>query len=148
MFIDMRKVEVNLLINATSEKIIDAFVNPARLKEWWHVEQALIEPNPGGLYTLVWQISDQGFGYVSSGQIVSYNPVSELIIDNFVYLNPTKELLGPMSLTVRVKSITGGSELYLCQDGYQSGGDWDWYYEAVKQAWPDLLNSLKSYMES
>lgn len=144
----MRKVEVNLLINATPEKIIDAFVNAERLKEWWHVEQSLIEPKIGGLYTLVWQISDQGFGYVSSGQIVSYDPLSELVIDNFVYLNPTKDLLGPMSLTVRVKPIESGTELYLCQDGYQSEGDWDWYYEAVKQAWPDLLNSFKSYIES
>ncbi|SMD32330.1 Uncharacterized conserved protein YndB, AHSA1/START domain [Reichenbachiella faecimaris] len=144
----MKKVEVTLSINGTAEKIIEAFINPARLKEWWQVEQALIEPKVNGVYTLVWQVTPQGLGFVSSGQIASYDPASELIIDKFVYLNPTKSLLGPMSLTIRVNPQEAGSELYLCQDGYQSGGDWDWYYAAVKQAWPDLLQNFKKYIEA
>ncbi|WP_422359411.1 SRPBCC family protein [Reichenbachiella sp.] len=144
----MRKVEVTLRINARPEKIINAFVDADRLREWWQVEQALIEPKEGGVYTLVWQVSANGIGYVSTGQIASYDSLKELRIENFVYLNPEKPPLGPMSLTVRATSIESGSELYLCQDGYGIGEDWDWYYEAVKQAWPELLNAFKTYMES
>lgn len=144
----MRKVEVTLRINATPEQIIDAFVSPRRLSEWWQVEQSLIEPKEGGVYTLIWQVSAGGFGYVSTGQIAEYDPSGKLRIENFVYLNPEKLPLGPMSLTVRSKQIENGSELYLCQDGYGTGGDWDWYYEAVKGDWPELLHSFKAYMES
>ncbi|WP_420580759.1 SRPBCC family protein [Reichenbachiella sp.] len=144
----MRKVEVTLEINATTEQIIDAFINPDRLKDWWQVEQTLIEPKEGGVYTLVWQVSSQGFGYVSTGQISVYNPREELKIENFVYLNPEKPPFGPMNLTVRATPVDRGSVLYLCQDGYQTGKDWDWYYEAVKHAWPELLNTFKFYIES
>lgn len=144
----MRKVEVTLAISSTPAQIIEAFVNPERLSEWWQVEQALIEPKKGGVYTLGWQISDQGFGYVTTGQISTYDPAGTLIVDHLVYMNPTKALLGPMRLTVRAKPQDGGSELYLCQDGYQSGGDWGWYYDAVSQAWPALLQEFKKYMES
>lgn len=144
----MRKVEVTLAIKSTPKQIIEAFVDSQKLEEWWQVEQALIEPKIGGVYTLAWQVSENGFGYVSTGQISAYDPASELVISNFVYMNPSKSLLGPMSLTVRVKPTEKGSELYLCQDGYQSGGDWDWYYDAVKQAWPALLQEFKKYMES
>jgi hypothetical protein len=48
-----------------------------------------------------------------------------------------------MKLTVRAKAKSNGAELYLCQDGYQTGRDWDWYYEAVEKAWPVMANKLK-----
>ena len=31
--------------------------------------------------------------------------------------------------------------------GYQSGGDWDWYYEAVTAAWPVVVKTIKDYLE-
>jgi hypothetical protein len=37
--------------------------------------------------------------------------------------------------------------LHICQDGYQVGGDWDWYYHAVMDAWPQALKQIKSYIE-
>jgi hypothetical protein len=52
-----------------------------------------------------------------------------------------------MSLTVRAEQNKGETEVYLCQDGYGEGGDWDWYYEAVKYAWSEVLKTLKEYLE-
>ena len=64
-----------------------------------------------------------------------------------VYLNPEREILGPMTLTIQAEKNYGDTQVYLCQDGYQYGGDWDWYYEAVKEAWPELMEKLKTYLE-
>lgn len=143
----MRKVEVTTTIQTTPEKIISAFTEPEMLKDWWNVERTLIDKKPGGVYVLAWNISEKGFGFVSSGIIKEYKPASLLAIDNFVYLNPEKPFLGPMSLTVSAKRKEGNAELYLCQDGYQSGSDWDWYYEVVKQAWPAVVKMLRNYLE-
>jgi len=96
---------------------------------------------------LTWDVSEKGFGYVSTGIIKSYQNDKELVIDNFVYLNPEKPFLDPMSLTVRATAKGGMTEVYLCQDGYQPGEDWDWYYEVVKQAWPVVMQELKKYLE-
>jgi len=52
-----------------------------------------------------------------------------------------------MSLSIFAKPKDGSTELYICQDGYQKGGDWDWYYEAVVQAWPKALEIIKDYLE-
>ncbi|HNT20823.1 MAG TPA: hypothetical protein PKL70_10385 [Saprospiraceae bacterium] len=52
-----------------------------------------------------------------------------------------------MSLTMRAKDLGGTTELYLCQDGYRDGEDWDWYYQAVREAWPKVLVTLKQYLE-
>lgn len=60
----MKKVEVNLSINTTPEKVIQAFTDPNQLGEWWGVEKSLIQKKIGGLYTLAWSITEKGMGYV------------------------------------------------------------------------------------
>ncbi len=143
----MRKVEVNARINTSPNRIIEAFVHPTMLSSWWNVQRSLIEHKEGGLYMLAWNISENGFGYVSTGTIAKYLPDRLLSISNYTYLNPVRSLLGPMRLTIEATKMDDGSSLYLCQDGYQRGGDWDWYYDSVKQAWPIVTQSLARYLE-
>ena len=143
----MRKVESTIVVNVPPAKVIRAFIDAGMLRAWWSVERALVEPKVGGVYTLAWGVSEKGFGYVSTGVIKSYDPESTLVVDNLVYMNPERPLFGPMSLTVKATKSGTGTEVYLCQDGYQQGADWDWYYEAVTHAWPEVLKNLKSYIE-
>lgn len=143
----MRAVHASIEINVKPERALDAFTEFNLLKDWWGVEQALIEKRDGGVYTVAWGITDAGFKYISSGTIDSYKPGNNLEIVNLVYLNAEKPPLGPMSLCVRVKPSANGTLLDLTQDGYQSGETWDWYYEAVKTAWPAVLVELKKYLE-
>jgi len=144
----MRKVEVNLSIKTTPERVIKAFTDSQMLRDWWKVERMLVETKSEGVYTLAWNISDKGFEYVSSGRIEKIDPKEELVISNLVYLNPERPILGPMSLTVKATPSKQGTDVYLCQDGYQSGEHWDWYYEAVKDAWPLVMETLKEYLEA
>lgn len=143
----MRKVEVTIDIEVTPEKVIEAFTDSVMLRDWWGVERSFIEKRKGGLYTLAWNITDKGFGFVSTGTIKNYQPDRILEVDNFVYLNPNRPILGPMRLTVRTTEKDGKTQLYLCQDGYRDGTDWDWYYDAVKEAWPTVAKTLKDYLE-
>lgn len=143
----MRKVETQIQIKISPSEVLKAFYDPEMLSDWWGVERHLIDLNPGGVYTLAWQITDNGFGYVSSGVVASYVPEEELIVRDMVYLNPERPILGPMSMKVKVSREGGGTFLHITQDGYQSGEHWDWYYEAVKEAWPQAARNLKSYLE-
>lgn len=144
----MRKVKASIEIKATPKKALSAFTNPKMLNGWWGVERHLIELKPGGVYSLVWKISESGIGYVSTGIISEYIDNKRLYIQNFVYFNPEKSILGPMSLLIEVKEKENLTELSICQDGYQEGGDWNWYYNAVSEAWPKALELIKEYIES
>lgn len=143
----MRKVEVAIDIDTASSRVISAFTDPNMLRDWWEVERTCIQTKEGGVYVLAWRISDSGFGFLATGIIKEYHPETILAIDNFVYMNPEKELLGPMTLTIRARQFNKGSSVYICQDGYQEGKDWDWYYNAVKEAWPVVAQTLKTYLE-
>ena len=129
------------------ENVIKAFTDPTMLNEWWGVEKSLIHKKNDGLYTIAWSVTEKGMGYVSTGIIKKYDPNYELDIANFVYLMPQKPFLGPMSLTINAVEKNGLTDVHLCQDGYQEGDDWDWYYEAVKEAWPKVMKELKKYLE-
>lgn len=143
----MKKVEVNIWANVNPAQVIAAFTNPELLQEWWGVEKCLIQTSPGGIYSLVWNVTDQSMGFVFSGIVQEYVPEHTLKISDIVYLNPQRSILGPMNLTVIAREEGSGSRIYLCQDGYREGGDWDWYYQAVNDAWPIVMKDFKAYIE-
>ena len=143
----MRKVETAIDIHQPASKIFDAFIEPAQLKSWWTVENCLIEKKQGGLYSLAWEASSKGFHYVSTGIITVFIPGRELMIDHFVYFNPEKQILGPTFLSIRLQENNDLTAVRVVQGGYQHGGDWDWFYNSVKEAWPKVLNDLKKFLE-
>lgn len=142
----MKKVEVDLLIKTKPKSVIEAFTDSSLLHDWWGVEKTLIQKYVGGIYTLAWNVNKDGIGYVSTG-IIEKCDDNELEITNFVYINPEKQFLGPMRLVIRAFDFKEYAKVYLCQDGYQDGGDWDWYYNSVKNVWPEILSELKDYLE-
>ncbi|MCH8904951.1 MAG: SRPBCC domain-containing protein [Bacteroidetes bacterium] len=143
----MRKVEHNLQINASPEKVIEAFVEFDMLKEWWGVERSLIEKREGGLYTFAWGVSDKGYEYITSGIISRYDPRSVIEIDKCIYMGPERPLLGPVKLTIEATENNRAADVHIVQDGYRDGEDWDWYYEAVAEGWPRAAADLKTYLE-
>ncbi len=143
----MRKVEAAINIYQPAVKIFDAFTEQSLLKEWWGVERSLIDKKQGGIYSLAWGITEKGFQYISTGVFTIYHHGRELMVDNFVYFNPEKEILGPTWLRVKLNAHREYTEVLVTQGGYQDGGDWDWFYDSVKDAWPKVLKSLKSFID-
>ena len=144
----MRTVQADIELATAPGQAIQAFLDVQALQAWWGVERALVQPCEGGLYALTWKISEAGFGFVTTGIIAHLDPAARLRIDNYTYFNPTRDILGPMSLDVEVWRATNGhTTLRVTQDGYQDGADWDWYYASVVEAWPIVLESIKAYVE-
>ena len=143
----MRKLDFKIDIHAEPQIVLRAFIDESMLRNWWNVERSLIQPRNNGLYILAWKISESGFGYITSGRINTYNPGSLLLIDKVCYMNPERPLLGPMRIRIRVKPSQGMTRLMIRQSGYGKGMDWDWYFLAVKEAWPAVLVQLKGLLE-
>lgn len=143
----MRKVEAHIEIRQPASKVFDAFTELHLLRGWWGVEQCLVEKKQGGLYSLAWDVSENGFHYISTGVITVFLPPKELLVDHFVYFNPERKILGPTYLSIRLQESNRITSVQLTQGNYQSGGDWDWYHDAVKLVWPKALGSLKQFLE-
>lgn len=144
----MRKVDAEILIDVAPAEVFNAFIDPIMLQGWWGVQKLLIDKKEGGVYALTWNNTVNGFGYVFSGVISEYSYPVRLVIDQVIYFNPQISILGPMQLYIVITANNGQVVLSVCQSGYQNGTDWDWYYDAVKIAWPIVLESLKHYLEN
>ena len=148
-FFTMRIVESSILIHCKAERVIASFLEEEDLKGWWGVQRCLVDKKVHGSWALAWEISSAGIKYISTGIITTYQPASHLIISNLAYFNPDRQILGPMQLELLAEQTQPHeTKLKLIQSGYQYGGDWDWYYEAVVNAWPVALRVLKNYLES
>jgi uncharacterized protein YndB with AHSA1/START domain len=146
----LRNVECKIDIHISPDQVIKAFTDAGWLKGWWGVERSMIELKKGGLYSLAWGISNEGIKYISTGVIADYDPGGTLHVEKYMYFNPQRPFLGPLHLMVNATPVDTGSHVYLCQGPYPEDGgpDWDWYYEAVVDAWPKVLQILKSYLET
>lgn len=146
----MKNVTVTLVIAVAPQQAIRAFTDEKMLREWWGVERCLVEPRVGGLYTLLWGVSDQGIRYVSTGVIKNYEPGSLLEVGDYLYLNAERPPLGPLELKVSAEPAPGGCILTISQGPYPEGrGEhWDWYFDAVHAAWPQVIQGIKTYLES
>lgn len=145
----MRYVQANVVMPMTPEEVMDAFIVQRHLKAWWQVSRSHIELRPGGVYTLVWQRDSSCLNYVSTGIVKEYLPGCQLVIEKMMYVNPERGIFGPMELSVMVTPEEDHTTtLTVVQSGYQDGTDWDWYYEAVKKAWPAALEQARDYLLS
>jgi len=140
----MRAVSNSIHLPMDPESAIGLFLDENHLQGWWRVEGCLVEPRAGGVYTLAWEVTPEGLGYVTSG-IIEEVGAGILRIGSVVYLNPRRPILGPMTLAVTAKTIAGGCDLTVVQGGYREGPNWDWYHDAVRNAWPVVLSALADY---
>ena len=146
----MKSVTASITIAVPPLQAIRAFTDETMLRDWWGVEKCLVEPRVGGLYTLLWGVSDQGIRYISTGVIKNYDPSGLLEVGDYLYLNAERPPLGPLHLKVQAEPTTGGCVLHIAQGPYPEGmGEhWDWYFEAVEKAWPEVIQKIKAYLES
>jgi uncharacterized protein YndB with AHSA1/START domain len=143
----MRNFETTVRVGAPPKALIRAFIDVEAMRQWWGVERGLVEPREGGVWALAWDRSPEGFKYVMTGRIISLEPGRRLRIADMLYFNPERAVLGPMTLIVEVASVAGVCEMTIRQEGYQDGLDWNWYYDAVRSAWPEVAKSVKRYAE-
>ena len=137
--------EINLPVE--SKTGLEMFTKHEHLKAWWQVTRSYIVLDPGGGYTLSWQEDEKRISFVTTGIIRDYREGELLEIENLTYCNPAYPILGGMELSVYVTNLDDGCTLRVTQSGYGTGEAWDWYYEAVKEAWPTVLVALHSYVK-
>lgn len=138
--------QINIL--AQPERVLEAFTNPIDLKNWWGVERSFIELKEGGIYSILWGISESGIKYSSSGIIKSYIPNKILDLEKMIYLNPDRSILAPINMTISVTRNENGTLLKVKQGPFKTDSkDWVWYHDAVMKGWKMALVNLKNYLE-
>jgi len=140
-------IQSEIVINSSPDKILNALLEFDHLREWWGVDKCFIEKKDGGLYTLAWMPTEDGYKYVSTGQIKVYAKKSHLHLEKMLYLNYLKPILGPFTITYDLEKSKDKTKLIVKQNGFKKEPDYQWLYEVSKDGWSESLILLKSYLE-
>ena len=145
-----KRIISEIRIKSKAKVILEALLELEHLKQWWGVDSCFIQPKDNGLYCLTWLKSVDGIKFISTGRIALYNPRSHLYLEDMLYINSEKPILGPFTIRFDVEEKDHYSILTVIQNGFiKNGGElWDWYYRAVSDGWPEALIILKKYLES
>ena len=140
-------VESQIRIRATSQRILTALTELDDLRNWWGVDSVFIQKKDGGLYTLTWLRSKDGIKFISTGRIRFYDRRTLLHIEDLLYINSEKPILGPFTLFYDIEEHNQYSILKVKQGGFDKGPEHEWYHKAVQDGWPQALVMLKTYLE-
>lgn len=132
-----RRVEKEVRVAASPERVWRALADPARLAEWF-VDRAEGPVEDGGTYTWFWDKA----GFEVPNRVVIAEPPSRLELETAMPWG------GARVLEVRI-SVAGGGETHvrLVDSGFREGADWDEEYEGVDSGWEMALAMMKHYVE-
>ena len=156
------KLEFSLLINASPDRILNAFFDADALNAWWGVTHAVTVPRPLGPYALEWSPSEfrdevlGSLGGVLRGTVIQFDTGAGFFIADVYWLPPDGEPIGPMGLEVTLSPVEAppatssediATTVRVVQSGFEEGARWRRYYDIVAHGWERALHSLKMLLE-
>ncbi len=142
-----RSVDTDVIMSASPEKVLQAFLNDDDLKAWWKVSRSLVEPEAGGVWSITWDDwGQEKTQHAWSGIIEEITP-NRLVIGRLVMNEPGMPLLGPMQLEITLQPAEGGTSLSISHRGYRYGAHWDTMYDLVVQGWDHVLGDMEAWFQ-
>ena len=146
--------ERTILVQASAERVLDAFFDPIDLSEWWQVARSVTVPRPLGTYAIEWpttNVHDPVLGRLGGafhGTVMEYRAGVELFVADAFWSPPDGDPIGPMAMEVRcAPEAPHTTRLVVRQSAEDEGPRWRRYFEIVSAGWDQALSDLKQYLE-
>ena len=115
-------VKLHRVIKSTPEKIYKAFLDPAAMCKWlpphgFTGEVHLMEPRVGGRYKMSFTNFGTGSSHSFGGEYLELVP-NEKIVNTDRFNDPN--MPGEMKTTVTLRTVMGGTEVNITQEGIPS----------------------------
>src|SRR5262245_54482489 len=148
-------VEQTITIQASPERVLNAFFDPYDLTKWWQVVRSVTVPRPLGTYAVEWPSTgyrDDQLGRLGGafhGTVMEFQTGAEFFVADAFWSPPEGEPIGPMAFEVRCSpAADGGTTLTVRQSADDENARWRRYFEVVASGWQRALSDLKRYLES
>jgi uncharacterized protein YndB with AHSA1/START domain len=150
------QVELNVIVQAPPERVLNAFFDPDDLVKWWRVVRSVTVPRPLGTYAVEWastEFRDEVLGRLGGafhGTVMDFRAGEEFFVADAYWNPPDGEPIGPMALTVTCTPQGGGhiTNLVVRQSAEDDGIRWQRYFEVVAGGWQRALGALKEHLDA
>jgi uncharacterized protein YndB with AHSA1/START domain len=131
-----RRLEKELFIRATPERVWRALTEKAELVQWFLTE-AVVDVRPGGALHFAWQQD------VMDGHFFELDPPRHL-----VFSWEEQHKLGATTVTIDLTPQEDGTLLRLVHTGFGSGPEWDSTFTGTDTGWTEELANLRIWLET
>lgn len=146
-------LDVQVEVNATPERVLEAFFDPHALASWWQAEASVTIGRPLGIYAVQWApapVTDDMLGVLGGtfyGVVMDYREREGFFLAEAHWLPPAGEPIGPMAFEVTLAHAAGVTRVRVKQTGFEESPRWRRYYQVINEGWQASLPLLKAYAE-
>jgi uncharacterized protein YndB with AHSA1/START domain len=143
-----------ILIQASPERVLNAFFEPDALAAWWLAARSVTTARPLGVYAIEWEPTREAdailgrLGGVFYGIVMEYKAGRELFVADAWWIPPDGDPIGPMSLQVNCSREDSACQLRVRQSGFEETPRFRRYYSVIERGWHVSMAALKEYVES
>jgi uncharacterized protein YndB with AHSA1/START domain len=130
-----------IFIDAPSERVFSALVEPEDILVWMDAESADVLQARGGAFT-----ARRADGSRVTGSIAALEPGRRLELDDY-YWELGNDRRGPMSVRFLLEEKDGGVWLTVRQDGLDVLAGWEAFARATRAEWVQATVALKRHIE-
>lgn len=149
------QVELDVIVQAPPERVLQAFFDAADLARWWQALRSVTVARPLGTFAIEWESTafrDEVLGRLGGafhGTVIDFRPGEEFFVADAYWTPPDGDPIGPMALTVTCTPHGGShiTKLVVRQSGDDDGVRWQRYFEIVAVGWQRALSELKDYLD-
>lgn len=146
---ETKKLTVSRVIDASPERIYQAYIDPDELAQWMHpdgfrAEVHELEPEEGGSYTITMAGAAEGmedYGHTYGGRYEELVP-GERIVQTEVFESDEAGMSGEMTVTSTFEEVENGTEVTVVLEMPAA-----WPDDAIG-GWKDALGHLEALLEA
>lgn len=132
----------------TPERLFQLLHTPGDIRKWWGASQAIVIPEPGGLWAAIWGDEDDP-DYITAATMKVFEPPRRILFADYRY----KAKSGPMPFQANFETeflITpsaAGATLRVTQAGFPSESVADDFYAACQTGWKNTFAGIRNLVE-
>lgn len=135
-----RWVQAEIDILAAREVVLRGLTALDALREWFAVEDGIVDARPGGAVRLAWGENEMTATFERAGP-------DEVVLAGVVARSPERGAVGPTRIAIALKKRSHNTRVTLREEGFGEGAAWDATYADAQQGWPIALLDLKAWAE-
>jgi uncharacterized damage-inducible protein DinB/uncharacterized protein YndB with AHSA1/START domain len=133
---------------APPERVFALLYTPTAIRRWWGAAQAIVIPEPGGLWMATWGDSEDAPDYTTGATISVFDPPHRLALADYRYRARTGALPFQANFTTEfaVTPHADGSSLRVAQHGFPATAEGEVFLAACDTGWRNTFAGIRTFL--
>lgn len=136
------------IFRTTPERLFRLLHTPSEIRQWWGASQAIVIPEPGGLWSAIWGAEDDP-DYITVATMKIFEPSKRIVFGDYRYKAKSEPMPFEANFETEflVTPCADGATLRVTQAGFPSESIADDFYAACQTGWKNTFAGIRKVVE-